>query len=96
MPERCPIGRGLYWMNRSEIPDFCIDNCEKIWVAGSLRVADDVDVFDESCTHDVEHEDEAIQRHGEGALRMYGILNTCQQDGTEVFTQEWIYTCPKD
>jgi hypothetical protein len=94
MTESCPLGGGINWNNRNEIPEFCLENCQAIWEEASLSRAT-VDMISVKCHHDVEFEDESLQRIG-GPQRLYSILNTCMQGCGEAFAEEWIFSCPRE
>ncbi len=95
MSERCPLDTGLHWGSRCQIPEFCLENCEKIWNSALQKIADNIDNFEPDCQHDVEFDDEALQRT-EGPMRVYSILHTCMQGCGEAFAEEYVFECPKN
>lgn len=98
MAQKCPLGLGIYWNNESEIPEYCLENCESIWRKAAESPAH-LDIFDERCLEQcdlIECGDEALQRAGAGAERLFSILNICGVHGTEMFAEEYKFECTEN
>jgi len=104
MSERCPLGPGLYWENRNNIPEMCVERCGDLIdraISGSAEDGD-YDIFpdatDGECNHSIhglETEDVSLQR-GNGAERIVGVTDNCMGCGEEYGAQSYKFTCPAD
>ena len=95
MSGRCPLGGGINWSNRGEIPEYCFERCGELWSEASQRLAR-IDIFNTDCMEacPIEFEDEALQR-GVGSQRQYSILNICMNHHREeMFAEEYDFECP--
>ncbi len=104
MPERCPLGPGLYWENENEIPEICQRRCGAL-IDRAIRTSvkdGDYDIFPDAthggCDHSIhslETEDVSLQR-GDGAERVVGVTDNCTGCGQEYGAQSFKFTCPAD
>lgn len=94
MDERCPLGGGIYWNNRNDIPDLCLTSCQPVWLDATRKISE-IDFISETCDHFVEFEDESLQR-ASGSSRIYGILYICMEQCGEAFAESWQFKCLND
>jgi hypothetical protein len=106
MPEKCPLGSGIYWANDNPdhgqgFPEVCRAQCEPLWDKALTDKPDKTDIFTEDCyesspcNHGIEADDYSLQRGG-GSKRGYAVLNVCSNTRTELFADEYSFDCPNN
>lgn len=98
MSERCPLGIGIHWENRDEIPEVCLEQCGKFMTAdGSTQLDGEYDIFPNDSSVDCQHpyletEDCSLQR-GDDSERVFGVTDQCGACGHEYGAQSYMFTC---
>lgn len=101
--ESCPLLTGLYWENRDEIPDVCIENCDKFMGASQRQQYGEYDVFTryvskEVCDHpdtNFQTSDCSLQRGVEDE-RIFSVTDECGRCREEIGAQSYVFKCPND
>lgn len=101
--ERCPLAGG--GMATGDIPDFCIEHCEKLWLKAidDRQVDETYDIYgpgffdDEAgCRHEdteLEYSHSGLQSLDDSARRIYAIVDQCESCKEEFGEQGYKFDC---
>lgn len=105
MTEHCPLTDGASpgFHFGSDIPQFCVDNCETLWdesikaTEGSYENYRDVGLDESICPHlNVEHSHESLQATKVGSPnRIYTLVDMCMDCSLEVDETSFAFNCPR-